>query len=92
MGQSGSKQYSSYSLVSDTDHNFVLERMDENESSEDELFDISSDTQGLTKEWHKHWFVLQGTALMYFRDPTAENNGLLDGIIDLGLVQKVQSL
>ena len=50
------------------------------------------DTQGLTKEWHKHWFVLQGTALMYFRDPTAENNGLLDGIIDLGLVQKVQSL
>ena len=49
MGQSGSKQYSSYSLVSDTDHNFVLERMDENESSEDELFDISSDTQGLTK-------------------------------------------
>ena len=42
------------------------------------------------KDWHKHWFVLQGTALMYFRDPSAENNGLLDGIIDLGLVQKVR--
>ena len=40
-------------------------------------------------EWQKHWFVLQGSALMYFRDPGAENNGLLDGIIDLGLVQKV---
>ena len=45
--------------------------------------------QSPTKDWHKHWFVLQGTALMYFRDPSAENNGLLDGIIDLGLVQKV---
>ena len=46
--------------------------------------------QSPTKDWHKHWFVLQGTALMYFRDPSAENNGLLDGIIDLGLVQKVK--
>ena len=45
--------------------------------------------QGLTKDWQKHWFVLQGSALMYFRDPVAENNGLMDGIIDLGLVQKV---
>ena len=43
-------------------------------------------------EWQKHWFVLQGSALMYFRDPGAENNGLLDGIIDLGLVQKVSCL
>ena len=48
--------------------------------------------QSPTKDWHKHWFVLQGTALMYFRDPAAENNGLLDGIIDLGLVQKVRYL
>ena len=46
--------------------------------------------QSPTKDWHKHWFVLQGTALMYFRDPSAENNGLMDGIIDLGLVQKVR--
>jgi hypothetical protein len=30
-----------------------------------------------------------GSALMYFRDPGSENSGLLDGIIDLGLVQKV---
>jgi hypothetical protein len=27
---------------------------------------------------------------MYFRDPGSENSGLLDGIIDLGLVQKVR--
>jgi len=46
--------------------------------------------QGLTKEWQKHWFVLQGTAVMYFKDPVAENNGAMDGIIDLGLVQKVE--
>ena len=46
--------------------------------------------QSPANDWHKHWFVLQGTALMYFRDPSAENNGLLDGIIDLGLVQKVR--
>ena len=38
MGQSSSKEYS---LVSDTDHNFVLERMDEDESSEDELYTVS---------------------------------------------------
>ena len=47
--------------------------------------------QGLTKEWQKHWFVLQGSALMYFKDPASENNGIMDGIIDLGLVQKVCS-
>ena len=45
--------------------------------------------QGPSLDWHKHWFVLQGTALMYFRDPASENNGLLDGIIDLGCVNKV---
>ena len=50
MGQSGSKkQYSTYSLVTDSDQNFVLERMDEDDSSEDELFDISSDKRGLTR-------------------------------------------
>ena len=49
MGQSGSKQYSTYSLVTDSDQNFVLERMDDNDSSEDELFDISSDKRGLTR-------------------------------------------
>ncbi len=46
--------------------------------------------QGMTKDWQKHWFVLQGSAIMYFKDPESENNGLMDGIIDLGLVQKVR--
>ena len=28
---------------------------------------------GLTKEWHKYWFVLQDVALLYYRDPAAES-------------------
>jgi len=46
--------------------------------------------QGLTKEWHKYWFVLQDVALLYYRDPKAESKGFLDGIIDLSLVQHVE--
>lgn len=45
--------------------------------------------QGLTKDWHKYWFVLQDVALLYYRDPKAESKGFLDGIIDLSLVQRV---
>lgn len=45
--------------------------------------------QGLTKEWHKYWFVLQDVALLYYRDPKAESKGFLDGIIDLSLVQRI---
>ena len=53
MGQSNSKEYSSYSLVSDSDkdHNFVLERMgtdgDIDDSSEDEIYNVG-DKQQLT--------------------------------------------
>nr|CAD7577566.1 unnamed protein product [Timema californicum] len=45
--------------------------------------------QGLNKEWNKHWFVLRGTALMYYRDPTAEDKGIMDGVIDLSGVSGV---
>ena len=48
--------------------------------------------QGLTKEWHKYWFVLQDVALLYYRDPKAESKGFLDGIIDLSLVQQVDKI
>ncbi|XP_049830062.1 protein outspread isoform X1 [Schistocerca gregaria] len=44
---------------------------------------------GTNKEWNKHWFVLRGAALMYYRDPTAEDNGILDGVIDLNGVSNV---
>ncbi|XP_069672228.1 protein outspread isoform X4 [Periplaneta americana] len=45
--------------------------------------------QGLNKEWNKHWFVLRGAALMYYRDPTAEDKGILDGVIDLSGVNSI---
>ncbi|XP_054268632.1 protein outspread isoform X2 [Macrosteles quadrilineatus] len=45
--------------------------------------------QGNDKEWNKHWFVLRGAALLYYRDPSAEDQGILDGVIDLSGVSAV---
>jgi hypothetical protein len=38
---------------------------------------------GLTKEWHKYWFVLQDVALLYYRDPAAESMVGLFNILNL---------
>ncbi|CAL4061322.1 unnamed protein product, partial [Meganyctiphanes norvegica] len=46
--------------------------------------------QTLNQEWNKYWFVLRGTGLMFYRDPSAEDNGILDGIIDLSIVKSVE--
>lgn len=43
-------------------------------------------------DWSKHWFVLRGAALMYYRDPTAEDKGILDGVLDLSSVRAVSEL
>ncbi|XP_076038197.1 myosin phosphatase Rho interacting protein outspread isoform X4 [Oratosquilla oratoria] len=48
--------------------------------------------QTLNKEWSKYWFVLKGTALMFYRDPSAEDNGILDGIIDLGMASSIDEV
>ncbi|EFN72300.1 Protein outspread [Camponotus floridanus] len=48
--------------------------------------------QGLNKEWNKHWFVLRGCGLMYYRDPCAEDKGIMDGVIDLNTVTAVTPL
>ncbi|XP_051165236.1 protein outspread isoform X2 [Leptopilina boulardi] len=48
--------------------------------------------QGLNKEWNKHWFVLRGCGLMYYRDPSAEDKGIMDGVIDLNTVTAVTSV
>lgn len=37
----------------------------------------------------RHWFVLRGAALMYYRDPSAEDCGIMDGVIDLNGVAAV---
>ncbi|KAK3586036.1 hypothetical protein CHS0354_033163 [Potamilus streckersoni] len=35
------------------------------------------------KDWKKHWFVLTGNSLRYYKDAKAEEGGSLDGRIDL---------
>ncbi|KAI8434633.1 hypothetical protein MSG28_003166 [Choristoneura fumiferana] len=42
--------------------------------------------------WSRHWFVLRGAALLYFRDPHAEHRGLMDGVIDLSGISRVVEL
>ncbi|XP_066599345.1 protein outspread isoform X3 [Prorops nasuta] len=48
--------------------------------------------QGANKEWNKHWFVIRGCGLMYYRDPCAEDKGIMDGVIDLNTVTAVTPL
>lgn len=48
--------------------------------------------QGEGLEWVKHWFVLRGVALMYYRDTTAEDKGILDGVLDLSSVKSVSEV
>jgi hypothetical protein len=43
----------------------------------------------VTKKLVQHWFVAQDGALFYYRDPKAESNGFLDGVIDLNMVQSL---
>jgi len=40
---------------------------------------------GLTKEWHKYWFVLQDVALLYYRDPAAESMVRQDLLVVLAI-------
>ncbi|XP_065217699.1 protein outspread isoform X2 [Planococcus citri] len=41
------------------------------------------------QEWNKYWFVLRGVALLYYRDPAAEDQGILDGVIDLSVMSTI---
>ena len=34
--------------------------------------------------------MLHGSGLRFYRDPSAEDNGILDGIIDLGMVKAIE--
>lgn len=35
------------------------------------------------KDWRKHWFVLSGSALKYYRDSQAEAEKAPDGVVDI---------
>lgn len=37
----------------------------------------------LPQDWKKHWFVLTGNSLRYYKDAKAEETNALDGRIDL---------
>ncbi|XP_037069665.1 plectin-like [Pollicipes pollicipes] len=40
--------------------------------------------------WIKHWFVLRGPSLTLYRDTAAEDNNVMDGVIDLSRAQRVE--
>ncbi|XP_058455937.1 protein outspread isoform X2 [Malaya genurostris] len=42
-----------------------------------------------TGEWSKHWFSLRGAALFYYRDPVAEEKGVLDGVLDVNSITNI---
>lgn len=45
-----------------------------------------------TGEWTKHWFTLRGAALFYYRDPIAEERGVLDGVLDVNGLASVSEI
>ena len=60
MGASASKSSSRYSLITEHEQNFVLDRLDESDSSEDELFAINPQrdkTMLATQATSERWWV-----------------------------------
>ena len=43
-------------------------------------------------DWVKHWFVLGGATLCYFRDSRAEELEVMDGMIDLSQCKGVMEM
>uniref|UniRef100_A0A182NC19 PH domain-containing protein n=1 Tax=Anopheles dirus TaxID=7168 RepID=A0A182NC19_9DIPT len=44
---------------------------------------------GRAGDWSKHWFTLRGAALFYYRDPVAEEKGVLDGVLDVNSITSI---
>ncbi|XP_047740079.1 uncharacterized protein LOC108667928 [Hyalella azteca] len=47
---------------------------------------------GDNQEWNKYWFVLQGAGLRFYRNSSAEDNGILDGIIDMATAEDIHNV
>lgn len=48
---------------------------------------MKEDHQG---EWSKYWFSLKGGGLFYYRDPNAEERGVLDGVLDVSSITSIK--
>ncbi|XP_021700241.1 protein outspread isoform X4 [Aedes aegypti] len=42
-----------------------------------------------SSDWSKYWFSLRGAALFYYRDPVAEEKGVLDGVLDVNSITSI---
>ncbi|XP_062545266.1 protein outspread isoform X2 [Armigeres subalbatus] len=42
-----------------------------------------------SSDWSKYWFTLRGAALFYYRDPVAEEKGVLDGVLDVNSITSI---
>lgn len=45
-----------------------------------------------SSEWSKHWFILRGAALFYYRDPMAEEKGVMDGVLDVNSITSINEV
>lgn len=45
-----------------------------------------------TGVWSKYWFCLKGGGLFYYRDPSAEKRGVLDGVLDVNSIIEIQEI
>lgn len=50
---------------------------------------LKEDHQG---EWSKYWFSLKGGGLFYYRDPSAEERGVLDGVLDVNSITSIKEI
>jgi myosin phosphatase Rho-interacting protein len=42
--------------------------------------------------WSKYWFSLKGGGLFYYRDPNAEERGVLDGVLDVNSITSIKEI
>jgi myosin phosphatase Rho-interacting protein len=50
---------------------------------------LKEDLQG---DWSKYWFSLKGGGLFYYRDPSAEERGVLDGVLDVNSITSIKEI